>query len=159
MAKSTSPPFTQSISTAVATLNTANGAIQANAGTSPNNTVLFITGSSEGTIVKSISVSSNDTSARTVAFYISKDSGTTKYLLGTFIIPITAGLPGNVLNIAPLRALISPSSTTPMLVSLPMDQVGDNILMLAPGVQIYVGCTTTITASKNIYFVAQMEEF
>jgi hypothetical protein len=153
MPKLTTPAFTQSIRTVVTTINTATGSIQSDAHLSPNNTILFLTGSSEGSILKSISVSSTDTSDRILSFYISKNSGATKYLLFSTNIPLTSGFTGSnaQLNIAPLRFF--------SIFQHLIDQVGDQVLNLPPNVEIYVGVTTTVTASKNIYLIAQLEDF
>jgi hypothetical protein len=154
MAKSTTTPFTQNIRTVVATINTATGSIQSDAGLSPNNTILFLSGLSEGSIVKSISISSTDTSARVVSFYISKDFGANKHLLFSISIPITSGFTasGSTLNIVPL-------TTSNLLFQSLVDQVGDQVLTLSPNTEIYIGVTSTVTASKNIYLIAQLEDF
>ena len=77
MAKTNTNPFTQTIRNPAATLVNADSFIAANGGTNPTNIKLLLTAGSEGSIVKSLIIASDDSSARTVSFYMSTDAGTT----------------------------------------------------------------------------------
>jgi hypothetical protein len=85
---------------------------------------------------------------------MSKDFGANKHLLFSISIPITSGFTasGSTLNIVPL-------TTSNLLFQSLVDQVGDQVLTLSPNTEIYIGVTSTVTASKNIYLIAQLEDF
>ena len=73
MAKTSTVPFSQNFNTRLVTLNSASLFIAPDPGTAPTNTVELLTAGTNDTIVKAITMSSSDTTARTIAFYISSD--------------------------------------------------------------------------------------
>lgn len=149
--KTTTNPFTQSIRNEYATFVTADSFTAANPGLTPTNTKLIITSGSEGSIVKSIMVSSSDTVARSLAFYLSLDGGVTDYLLTTVPIPANAGFT-TVNNVDIFLGGTFTGQT--------LDQTGRPILPLQAGAQIYAGLIgSAVTASKNLYVVATLEDF
>lgn len=151
MAKTTTNPFTQTIKTPAQVLLNADGAIgTSDYGTAPSNTKLLLTAGSEGSIVKSLIVNSNDTTTRTLQFFLSLDSGVTKYLLFTVATPANAGFT----TVASVDILAA--STT---VGLPIDQSGRPVLPLEAEAQIYFGSTVAVNSARTIYAKAILEDF
>ena len=151
MAKTTTLPVTQTIQNWAATIVNATSFTAANPGTAPTNTILLGTAGAEGSVVKSLVVSSTDTASASVQFWISTDAGTTKYLLGTVVV---AALSGNatLTNIDVLGNAI--------IAGLPVDSAGRPVLELTASAKIYIGViTSAVTASKNVYVVAQVEDY
>ena len=138
MPKTTTLPIAQTIQTPVVAILNATSFIAANGGTAPTNTVLFATAGAEGSEVKSITIASDDSSARVVSFYVSMDAGTTKYLLGSVNVPSSAGL--TLVNVDVLGNVL--------LVGLPLDQSGKPVLELVAAARLYVGITiAAVTAA------------
>jgi len=150
MAKTTTLPITQTIQNPVVAIVNATSFIAANGGTSPTNTVLFMTAGSEGSEVKSIMIASDDSSARVVSFYLSTDAGTTKYLLGSVSVPSSAGL--TLVNLDVLG--------NSLMVGLPLDQSGKPVLQLFAAARLYVGVTiAAVTAGRTVHIISQVEDF
>ena len=152
MAKTTTNPFTQTIRNPSATLVNADSFIAANGGTSPTNVKELLTAGSEGSIVKSLIIASDDSSARTVSFYLSTDGGTTDYLL--FSVPVVAnsGVNGIAINIDVLN--------NAAVQGLQIDQSGRPIIALAANAKIYMGViTAAVTAGRTLHVVASVEDF
>ena len=153
MAKTTTLPITQTIQTLVISIVNATSFIAANGGTAPTNTVLLLTAGADGSVVKSIVVASDDSAAKQVSFYISVDSGTTKYLLGTVNVAAGAGLTsGTTSNVDVLGNYY--------LLGLPVDQSNKAIIELKAGAQIYAGViTAAVTSGRTLHVIAQMEDY
>jgi hypothetical protein len=153
MAKTTTLPITQTIQTLVVGIVNATSFIAANGGTAPTNTVLLLTAGADGSVVKSIMISSDDSAAKQVSFYISVDSGTTKYLLGTVNVAAGAGLTsGTTSNVDVLGNYY--------LIGLPVDQSNKPIIELKAGAQIYAGAiTAAVTSGRTLHVIAQMEDY
>ena len=150
MPKTTTLPIAQTIQTPVVSILNATSFIAANGGTAPTNTVLFFTAGAEGSEVKAIIISSDDSSARVVSFYISMDAGTTKYLLGSVNVPSSAGL--TLVNVDVLGNVL--------MVGLPLDQSGKPVLELVAAARIYVGVTiAAVTAGRTVHIIGQVEDF
>lgn len=150
MAKTTTLPITQTIQNPVVAIVNATSFIAANGGTSPTNTVLCLTAGAEGSEVKSITISSDDSSARVISFYLSTDSGTTKYLLGSVSVPSNSGL--TLVNVDVLGNVL--------MVGLPLDQSGKPVMILVAAARIYVGVTTAaITSGRTVHIISQVEDF
>lgn len=94
---------------------------------------LLFTAGIDGSRINSIGVSSTDTAAATIMFYLSKDSGSTFYLLGT--IAISAAYQGLVQSGIPCfdssKGIAIPVSAS-----------------------IYVAALATVTADKTLNFSA-----
>ena len=150
MAKTTTNPFTQTIKSPSQVLLNADGAVgTADYGTNPSNTKLLLTAGSEGSILKSLTVNNNDAD-RTLQFFLSRDSGTTKYLLFTVAAAANAGWTTVV-------ALDVLAATT--VAGLPVDQSGRPVLPMEANEQLYVGVTVAVSASKTIYINSVVEDF
>lgn len=152
MAKTTTNPFTQTIRNPLVNLATSDGAISGGlSSTSILNTKLFLSAGSDGSVVKAISITSDDSVARNVAFYLNTDGGTSRYLIGTVNVPINSGYTGISVNVDALN--------NTYLIGLTLDQTGRQILPLAAGASISVGVTTAITALKGIHIIGVVEDF
>lgn len=155
MAKTTTNPFTQSIRNSYISLTQASGAIFAPSGlasaTPTSGIYPLFTAGNDGSILKSIVVSTDDT-AKNVAFYSSPDGGTNKYLLGTAAVAATAGFNGSTINVDVLN--------NTFLGGLPIDQTSRQCLPLASGVSLWAGVVTTAVATaKGIHISAYGEDF
>lgn len=152
MAKTNTNPFTQTIRNPAATLVTADSFIAANGGTNPTNTKLLLTAGSEGSIVKSLIIASDDSSARTVSFYMSTDGGTTDYLLFSVPVAANAGVNGTTINVDVLNNAV--------VQGLQIDQSGRPVIPLAANASIYIGViTAAVTAGRTLHVVASLEDF
>lgn len=152
MAKTTTNPFTQSIRNLAATLVNANSFIAANGGTNPTNTIELLTAGAEGSIVKSLIVASDDSSARSISFYLSTDAGTTKYLLFTVPVAANSGVNGTTLNADVLNNAV--------VQGLQIDQSGRPVLALSANAKIYMGViTAAVTAGRTLHVNASLEDF
>lgn len=152
MPKVNSNPFTQNSRVVAATIVNATSFIASDAGTSPTNTIKLLTAGAEGTIVKTITIASNDTSARNIAIYYSGDSGSTKYLLATIPVPASSGFNSTSSNVDVLASAV--------FNGLPVDQSGRPVILLGASQEIYIGViTSAVTANKNVYVTAQLEDF
>jgi hypothetical protein len=152
MAKTTTNPFTQTIRNPAVTLVNADSFIAATGGTNPTNVKELLTAGAEGSIVKGLTIASDDTSARSVSVYVSTDAGTTKYLLFTVPVPANSGVNGTVINVDLLNNAV--------VQGLPIDQSGRPILPLQAGEEIYVGViTAAVTAGRTLHVTANVEDF
>lgn len=152
MPKTTTNPFTQTIRHAVTNLATGDGAISGGlSSTNIFNTKAFLSAGSEGSVVKSITITSDDSAAKNIAFYLNTDGGTSRYLLGVINVPITSGYTGAIINVDVLNNIY--------LTGLTLDQTGRQVLPLAAGASISVGPLTTITALKGIHIIGTVEDF
>jgi hypothetical protein len=152
MPKTNTNPFTQTIRNPAATLVTADSFIAANGGTNPTNIKLLLTAGSEGSIVKSLIISSDDSSARTVSFYLSTDGGTTDYLLFSVPVAIAAGSNGTTINVDVLNNAV--------VQGLQIDQSGRPVIPLAANARIYIGVlTAAVTSGRTLHVVASLEDF
>ena len=153
MAKTSTVPFSQNFNTRLVTLNSASLFIAPDAGTAPTNTVELLTAGTNDTIVKAITMSSSDTTLRTIAFYISSDvAPTEKHLLFTVPAPANSGFTGASSNVDVIGSTL--------VNGFPVDQSGKNVLLLKAGFKLWIGViTAAITANKNIYVQAFCEDF
>ena len=152
MPKTNSNPFTQTIKVHAATLVNSNSFIAANPGLTPTNTIKLLTAGTEGSIVKAITITSSDGTARNVAFYFSTDGGTNKYLLGTVPVPANSGFNGTSTIVDVLASSVINGFT--------VDQSGRSVILLEASDEIYIGVTSAaVAASSNIYVIAQVEDF
>lgn len=94
---------------------------------------LLFTAGIDGSRINSIGVSSTDTAAATLMFYLSKDSGSTFYLLGTIAIP------------AAYQGLVQSG--------IPCFDSSKGIAIPASA-SIYVAALATVTADKTLNFSA-----
>jgi len=152
MAKTTTNPFTQTIRNLDVSLLNATSFIAANGGTNPTNTVELLTAGSEGSILKSLIVASDDSSARTISFYLSTDAGTTKFLLFSVPVAIASGSNGTTVNVDVLN--------NAFVQGLQIDQSGRPIIALEANSKIYMGViTAAVTSGRTLHVVASLEDF
>jgi hypothetical protein len=152
MAKTFTVPVTQSIQASYKTLVNADSFIAANGGTSPTNTKLLCTAGADGSILKSLTISSDDSSTRVVQFWISSDSGVTKHLLGSISVAANSGTNGSAPNVDPLGST--------MFLGLCTDSSGKYVISLPASHQIYYGVTTAaVTSGRTLYLIATLEDF
>lgn len=139
MAKSTNLNFTQDIANPIKRLNNANG-------TTP---VTVYTASTNDAVLKSIIVTSTDTSAVNLQVFV--DDGTTVGLLGTVRIPAASGTDGATASVDLLNSSLLPG--------LPMDMNGRRILPLQAGYILKVAPLVAITATKQVDIFCANEEY
>lgn len=154
MAKTTTNPFTQDIKTIKQTLVNADSFHATNPGTAPTNSkLLFTADATDGSIVKAITMATDATvAAQLVAFWISPDGGTTKYMLGVVNVPLNSGHTGAIINVDVLN--------NQFLSGLTMDQTGRQVLPMEAGTSLYVSCLTqAVAASKTIWITGVAEDF
>jgi len=154
MAKTNTVPIPQSYTNLVATLVNATGFSATNPGTAPTNTVLVATSVADDSVIKSLTISSDDTSARTIQFWISLDNGTTKYLIGTVVVAALSGT-ATLTNIDVLgNSLIN---------GLVQDETGKPVLPLQGAgtpAKIYAGViTAAVTASKTVWITGSQVNY
>lgn len=106
----------------------------------------LLTAGADDAIVKSLLITSTDTSARVVELIL--DDGTTEFVLASFNVAITAGTDGATAVVDALTAS-----------GLPLDSAGKKILPLETGMELKVRAQVAVTAAKVINFVATVEEF
>ncbi len=151
MAKTFQNPFTQTITQIGQTIVNATSFTAANGGTAPTNTVLVTTAGADGSVVKSLMISSDDSSSRTVTFWVSTDSGTTKIMLGTVVIAANSGS-ATIINIDVLANSI--------ITGFSIDQSGRPILELQANARIYAGVlTAAVTSGRTLYISGYQEDF
>lgn len=146
-----SQPCTQAIQADFTSLVNATGAVGTTLTTAPSNSVLLATMGANGGVVKQLTVTSDDTSARVLVIYVSSDSGTTKYPIATVNVPLNSGATGAIVNIDVLGSAV--------VVGLPLDQMGKPVLELAPSNRIYVGVQVAVTAAKFLNVTCVSEQF
>lgn len=155
MPKLTTTPFTQNIRNDFIALSSGNGFIPdiTTIGLSPSNVILLTSGAPNGSILKNISVASNDVTSDDISFFISNDSGSTDYLLGTYRVVASGGFDGTSVT----RDILN------SIAGLPFDNSGKRVLPMPSGTRVYVGINvasvTGISPNKNIYINAQIEDF
>lgn len=153
MAKTTTCPVTQTIQSFGQSFINSDSFVAANAGTSPTNTKSIFTAGSEGSVIKTLIIATDDTSAGIYNFYISTDSGTTKYLLFSVAVPALSGFgSGTTANIDILGSAV--------VLGLPIDQSGKSVLPMKNGAILYAAKqTSAVTASKTTHIVGIAEDF
>ena len=151
MAKTTTCPITQSIQNAFQSIVNADGAVGTTLTTAPSNAKLLFTAGAEGSVIKSLTANSDDTSSRVLVIYISPDAGTTKYPIGSVSITTLAGQTGALSQIDILASSV--------FLGLPLDQSGRPVLPLAATYRVYVGVQVAVTAAKFLNVHAMGEDY
>lgn len=109
----------------------------------------LITAHADGTIVNRIFVSSIDTSAKDLAFYVTIAS--VDYLIGTLSIPANSGFT----NAVPMVSVFNSAQFPGML----LDNNGNKVLFLGSGSVLKCKTLTTVTTAKAINVFAQTGDF
>lgn len=151
MAKTYRVPVTQTLQSIVQSFVNADGAVGTTLTTAPSNTKLLFTAGTEGAVVKSLMVASDDSSARVFVLYISPDSGTTFYCIGTVNIPVNSGATGAIANIDLFGSSV--------LLGLQFDQSGKAVLPLEASHRLYGGVQVAVTAAKTIVVTGVAEDY
>jgi hypothetical protein len=154
MSKTNTVPIPQSITNFAATIVNATSFSATNPGTAPTNTVLVTTANSNDSVIKSLTIASDDSSARTVQIWMSLDNGTTKYLVGTVVVAALSGT-ATLTNIDFLgNTLIN---------GLVLDETGKPVLPIGgtgTPIKIYACViTAAVTASKTIWITGVQMDY
>jgi hypothetical protein len=139
MAKSTNLNFTQEIEVVGKRLTSSD----------TTSYVTLYTSATNDAVVKSITVTTTDTSAVNLKVAIS--DGTTDFLLGTVRVALASGTDGAVASVDILGSSLLPG--------LPRDLNSRSILPLKNGYILKVGCLVTMTAAKQTDVLAVVEEY
>jgi hypothetical protein len=139
MAKSTNLNFTQEIEVVGKRLTSSD----------TTSYVTLYTSATNDSVVKSITVTTTDTSAVNLKIAIS--DGTTDFLLGTVRVALASGTDGAVASVDILGSSLLPG--------LPRDLNSRSILPLKNGYILKVGCLVTMTAAKQTDILAVVEEY
>lgn len=115
-----------------------------------------VTGATNGTKVEMINISSTDTAARDVQFFL--NDGTTSYLLCTLPIPANSGNTNALLAQGLLASLTGTFPYLPFF-QFPLDSNGNRYVYVASGWTLKAAVLTTVTAAKAISIVAQAGDF
>lgn len=151
MAKTNTAPMPQTTKQIAQVIVTATGFSATNPGTSPTNTVLVATAGSNDSVIKSLTICTDDSASKTVQFWVSTDSGTTKYLIGTVVVAALSGT-ATLINIDVLG--------NSLITGLEFDETGKPVLRLAAGSTIYAGIiTAAMTASKTLWIVGTQLDY
>ena len=110
---------------------------------------LLYTAKTDGSVVKSIVVTSLDTTARNIQLYAR--SGANYYLLGSAAVPAASGSNGTAATVDLLSSTCNPAT--------PYDANGKRVLPLPVGLSIYANSTATITAAKTIFISVFAEDY
>jgi hypothetical protein len=108
------------------------------------NLVPLVSGSVNGAKIEAISATSTDTVAQTL--YLILNDGALNLIMGTYLIPATAG---TVTTVPPVDLLNSPQAP-----GLSFDSAGNKYLYVPSGYTLYVGTTVIITSGKQLSVVA-----
>ncbi len=96
-------------------------------------------------------IASDDTSNRTIQFWVSTDSGTTKFLLTSVVVTALSGT-ATLVNTDVLA--------NSLMVGLAVDQSGRPVLELQASARIYACViTAAVTASKTVWISGFQEDF
>jgi hypothetical protein len=108
---------------------------------------LLFTGNTDGSVIKSIVVTSYDSTARNIQLYA--NTGGTYYLLGTANVVATSGALGSVASVDMLSSTFNPAT--------PYDANGKRVLPLPPAVSIYANSTATV--ANTIFITVFAEDY
>lgn len=109
----------------------------------------LVAGGTNGTIVYALAAASTDTTNRDIQLWL--HNGSTDFLLATVQIPLNAGNANNV----PMVDLLRSS----MVQGLGYDANGNRVLFVPNGYTLKAACTGTVTAAKEIDFLASAGDF
>jgi len=155
MAVTSTPAFTQAItSTHTVLLNATAVQSISNAGV-PSNIVSISPSSTNGSVIKSINITTNNSAALTLYLW-QYSSGSVYTLLGTVIVPAYAGF-GSSLGIGGLASydvLADPYMTT-----FAIDQSGKPTLLLPSGYSLAIGTKAQVVNNLAAWITVTKEDF
>ena len=102
------------------------------------------TGGTNGSVIEMLTVSSSDTVARDLVFYL--NDGTTNYRLFTLNIPINSGNTNAIASVAPFNSTLWPA--------VPFNNSGNKFIYVANGWSLRVNSTVAVSATRSIDIVA-----
>lgn len=108
--------------------------------------VAIVTAGADDAILKSLSITSNDTASR--VFEIILKQGATEFIIDTITVPPASGTDG-----------VTPAMDGLTATFLPQDRVDKKILPLKGGTILMARAQAAVTAAKTVAFVAVLEEF
>lgn len=109
------------------------------------------TAGAQGSIIKSFGVTSTDTAARTVTFYINVGGGGTDEPFCAISIPITAGTDAATAPVDVMRSSLNTWTS--------YDAFGNKVLYLQASTTIKVASTVTVTTAKELDFNGEVLDF
>jgi hypothetical protein len=137
MATTPSPVFAQQFADFVLALTSTNTTVAAS----------LAAGSTNGMTIKSLTITSTETSVvHDIAIF--KQVSGTNYLIGTVGVPVNSGFASTAPTVNALANIAG----------LPVDANGNPVLEVPSGTTIFAGALVTITAAKTITLVATAEE-
>lgn len=118
----------------------------------------LVVGGTNGSIVEMITAYSNDTTLRDVQLAL--NDGTLTYPMITMTVPVNSGNASNA-QAAPISMLAggTPYALPGTWPATPIDYTGSKYLYVASGWTLKVKALTTVTAAKELDFVAQGGDF
>jgi hypothetical protein len=105
----------------------------------------LVTGGTNGSVVEMINISSTDTVARDMIFYMTV--GGVDYKLFTISIPINSGNTNAIAAVAPLN-------NTTLFSALPFNNSGNKFIYVANGSELKVAVGVAVSATRAIQIVA-----
>lgn len=152
MAKSSTIAIPQTTKQIAQVIVNATGQSATNPGTSPTNTVLVATAGPNDSIIKSLVVCNDDTATRIIQFWISTDSGTTKYLIGSVSAVSSAGILGSTASVDVLGSSL--------MSGMEVDETGKAILRMPSGSTLYAGVSSTsVSSTKTVYITGTQLDY
>lgn len=115
--------------------------------------VLLATAGADDTVVRSLSITSSDTSAKDVMLFISNSATLTtgNGLIGIINVPITAGFDTSVAAVNGLNSTALPHTR--------IDKDGNRILVLKSGWYLKAGLKAALTSAKKVKLVCISEDY
>ena len=149
MAKTTTFPAPQTITT-ISTILLPSQAAQSISSTGVltvggTDSQLIFTASSEGSILKTLRIASNDINARYVSLWVGKGSSGPITLLGTVPVPATSGLSatGILANVDILGSSV--------ISGLTFDNCGRPVIELEANSRVYLGLVAQLTSTRCLF--------
>ncbi len=107
-------------------------------------------GADDGVVVM-ISISTDETANNNVAYFLSSDGGSTKYLLALKNVPLGSGFSSGVKTVNGLDSAELPQ--------LRVDQNGNRYFKIKNGHNLYAGVLTAVTAAKTLTIITTVEKY
>lgn len=149
--KTSTLPISQNVNGPVSVqFANSDGACGAGLTTTPSNTKLLYTAGGNDSHMSMVIACTDSTANLVLNIYGSPDSGTTKYLLTSIQIPLTAGNTGIIPNVDILGS--------PYFPGLDSNQGGKLVLKMVGGYRIYTGLQVAVASGKFVNVTATGED-
>lgn len=142
MSKTITAPFLQNLKNADGTLTSS---------TTINTPATIFTAGANDSVLKSLNMTSTDTSARTVQLFVNVGGAGTDRLIGSFSIPAGAGSDPAVQAYDVMRSLYMPF--------LSYDAFGNKVMNLKAGTTVKVSVPVALTSAKVIDIFGEAGDF